>query len=109
VAIKLDASDSTKYVWIFRKGNGQVFVSPSPAILKAGSYFTILNKTTNTVGVTFPPGVIRPRAFSVPPGKSRKVEVLDVSGYFEYDVSSRRADPPFYAEGGSRPGVIIEH
>jgi hypothetical protein len=109
MAVKLAVSDSTRYIWILRKGNGQAFVSPSPALLKEGCYVTVLNKTTDTASVSFPSGVIRPRAFSIRPGSSKKVEVLDTSGYFEYDVSFKRANPPFYAEGGSKPGVIVEH
>jgi len=111
VAIKLDESDSTKYIWIFRKWSGQAVVYPSPAIMKEGSEVHIVNKTDEKATVVFPKGFMKPAELTISPGRSRPATAKQASPYFEYDVtfSRRGVVPVFYAEGGSKPGVIIEH
>lgn len=105
--IVLEDDERTRYIWIFRKGNGQAVVSPSPAILKAGGEVWVVNKTGNEANVVFSDEFMAPGTLCVPPGRSSSARAKGVSGYFEYDVYfDSRAN---YAEGGSRPGVIIEH
>lgn len=110
VDIRLEDSERAKYIWIFRKWNGQAVVYPSPAILKAGSPVQIVNKTGEEANVAFPVGFMSPKDLCIPPGDAGTTTPTKTSDYFEYDVSfTRPPGPPSYAEGGSRPGVIVEH
>ena len=105
--IELEETERAKYIWIFRKWNGQAVVYPSPAVLKVGRPFRIVNKTKETANVVFPSGRIKLEKSSIPPDTWALAEANKPSGYFEYEVHF--GGPEKYAEGGSKPGVIVEH
>ena len=97
-------------VWIVRKGNGQVRVHPSPVQLSRGETFRIRNLTDVNTTAIFPAGtVVGPAGGQVPTGRmsfSPDLRVVAASPlYFEYDVT---LDGGGYAEGGSKPGGIID-
>jgi len=97
--------------WIIRKGNGQLQVYPSPVVLKIDETFKIRNLTDSDATAVFPDGTVvgpngEPRV-SIRAGKcdpDLKV-VAKEPKYFEYDVTLGRG---LYAEGGSKPGGIID-
>lgn len=103
----MDAGAPTK-IWIFRKGNGQVRAHPSPVVFRAGESFRIRNVTSAQAVATFAPGTIEkePRV-PIPPGEtSPDLKVIAPAGvYFEYDVVLASGE---YAEGGSKPGGIVD-
>jgi hypothetical protein len=107
-----DTTDSVKHIWIYQKGNGMVAVFPSPAVVKAGASFDIVNKTGEDATVNFPAGVINANATTVPvsAGGSTSVTALaNASGYFEYDAAiAGGGGRLFYAEGNSKPNIIIQ-
>lgn len=97
-------------VWIFRKGNGQVKAHPSPVVLRAGEAFRIRNVTAAAATATFAAGTIdakEPTRVPIPPGDtSPDLKVIAPAGvYFEYDVVLASGE---YAEGGSKPGGIVD-
>ena len=97
-------------VWIFRKGNGQLRVHPSPVVLKTGETFRIRNVTAATVTATFPAGTVETaekEPIRIPQGEtSPDLRVAARPGiYFEYDVVLASGE---YAEGGSKPGGIVD-
>ena len=98
--------------WIFRKGNGQVRVHPSPVVLKPNGTLTFVNLTRETASVIVRNDGIAPPegnrdGVPVAPGKpSAPFGVVGTAlAYFEYEVILASGD---YAEGGSRPGAIID-
>ena len=118
-------------IWIVRRGNGKAEVSPSPVVLRPGERFAVFNATEAPATVTFPPGRVDPPSAPVAPGTAtdftlssdtvaarlRHAEAEKASGkgsravtvfgpwFFEYEVE---LDSGHYAEGGSRPGVIVD-
>lgn len=95
--------------WIFRKGNGQLRVHPSPVVVQPGQPFILINLVDTLAKVTFQDDVVEGgRDFDVPAcpaGTKRLVVVADPpKKYFEYDV--KIGDQ--YADGGSKPGGIID-
>lgn len=103
----MNAGAATK-IWIFRKGNGQVRAHPSPVVLRAGEIFSIRNVTAAPAVATFSPGTIEkePRVSIPAGGTSPDLKVMAPAGvYFEYDVVLASGE---YAEGGSRPGGIVD-
>lgn len=95
-------------IWICRKGNGLVNVHPSPVVLRVGEVFRIRNVTAAAVTATFPAGTIEEKApVRVPQGGwSPDIRVIAQAGiYFEYDVVLASGE---YAEGGSKPGGIVD-
>jgi len=97
-------SASTK-VWIFRKGNGQLKAHPSPVLLRRGETFTIRNFTDTVAHATFPPESIDNGSVEIAAGAlSVDLELGQKQGYFEYDVAIGNQ----YADGGSKPGGIID-
>lgn len=109
----------TTKIWIVRRGNGKAQVHPSPAVLKPGGSFGIHNLTREEVFVAFPPDTIEPDGEmpvaskgpgpfnSIPPGGIAVYHVVArTAQFFEYKVTLPAVDQ--YAEGGSKPGVIID-
>jgi hypothetical protein len=96
-------------IWIVRKGNGMVKVHPSPVVLRTGETFTIRNVTAAAATATFPAGTIdeRPAKVEIPQGDtSADLRVIARAGsYFEYDLMLATGE---YAEGGSKPGGIVD-
>jgi hypothetical protein len=91
-------------IWIFRKGNGQLRVHPSPVLLEGGTAFRIRNLTNEEAVVTFPGREIDKDARIAPKGLSDPLVAVAPSTYFEYDVLVGG----HYADGGSKPGGIID-
>jgi hypothetical protein len=94
-------------IWIFRKGNGQWRVHPSPVKLRHDEEFVIQNLTDSDATVTFGAAFVYPDAGRIPEhGKSGTFKVVGRAPvYFEYDVGFPGGE---YAEGGSKPGAIID-
>jgi len=103
----LPGADTDKYIWIVRKGNGQAHVYPSPAILKMGVAFQVINRTGEQADITFPASYVTPPTLCLPAGASgTATPITRDPAYVEYDVAFPGGG---YAEGGSKPGVIVEH
>lgn len=94
-------------IWIVRKGNGKVEVHPSPAHLSHGGSFTIRNLTRNVATVNFPGKEIDPDTARIAAGQPSAPFTVGAAAppYFEYDVTLDNGD---YAEGGSKPGGIVD-
>ena len=92
---------TTRKIWIFRKGNGLVSVHPSPALLKKGEDFAIVNTTNELATVAFPSGS---QALPIDAGKPITLRAPNQITYVEYDVTVGGN----YAEGASKPGAIID-
>lgn len=104
------ANDVPTKVWIVRKGNGQVRVHPSPVQLHRGETFRIHNLTDVNTTAVFPSGtVVGPAGGQVPTGRMSVSPDLQVVAerplFFEYDVLLEGGG---YAEGGSKPGGIVD-
>ena len=110
---KAAAAATRTKVWVFRKKNGQWRVHPSPVHLQAGETFTIRNLTDTQAEVSFAPRTIQlanpgdPKGRTIPARDTSADLVVVAAGptYFEYDVTLPSDE---YAEGGSRPGAIID-
>lgn len=97
---------AARRIWIFRKGNGQVRVHPSPAQLFSNQDVTIRNLTDQAALVMFPGGELGPERMSIPRGEARPFKVTAKGPlYFEYDVTLENGQ---YADGGSKPGGIVD-
>ena len=94
-------------IWIVRKGNGKVQVHPSPATLSHGSSFTIRNLTGNLATVNFRDKGIDPDEARLAAGQTSTAFTVGGAAppYIEYDVTLDNGE---YAEGGSKPGAIID-
>jgi hypothetical protein len=119
----------TTRVRIFRKGNGLVQVDPSPAVLRPNQDFTIVNTTDEPVALGYDPDLIKPKAVSgseilekhaaairatlvvkalaaIPEYGTREFTTGGGPRYTEFEImllpSGHRA------EGGSKPGAIID-
>ena len=93
-------------IWIVRKGNGKVAVHPSPANLSHGGSFTIRNLTGHVATVNFGDKGIDPSEARIAVGQPALFTVAAAAPpYFEYDVTLDNGD---YAEGGSKPGGIVD-
>jgi hypothetical protein len=91
-------------IWIFRKGNGQLRVHPSPVLLGRDQAFRIRNLTDEDAVVTFPGREVDKDARIAPRSLSDPLVAVAPSTYFEYDVLVGG----HYADGGSKPGGIID-
>jgi len=104
-------NDAPTKVWIVRKGNGQVRVHPSPVQLRRGETFRINNLTDVNTTAIFPRGtVVGPagvmEVITTRMSLSPDLQVVaDRPLFFEYDVL---LDGGGYAEGGSKPGGIVD-
>ena len=94
-------------IWIVRRGNGRAQVTPSPVHVAPGESFSIRNLTLEEARIAFPPDTIDLKAHAIAPGGAAPAKVLaGAPRFFEYDVILTRSGD--YAEGGSKPGVIID-
>jgi len=113
-----DVEPTTK-IWIIRRGSGKRQVHPSPIRVRPGEPIRIKNWTlqTATVGLLpalyTVPGDARGRLFepidpkdpfTIVPGGYADV-TLTAPGFYEYDVTFPGQR---YAEGNSKPGVIVD-
>ena len=117
-------SDVPTKIWVLRRGNGKAEVNPSPAVLRYEERFGIRNLTERTVEVVFPPGTIISvpskgiRARRIKGIRARRIKTIPAGEiavyrvvarghqFFEYRVTLPAVQQ--YAEGGSKPGVIID-
>ena len=90
---------------IIRKGNGLVQVLPYPAILRSGETFLIANASGEDAEIEFNSDLIQPKTCAIPRGKAEPFTAGKGPAYVEFDVELGGRD---YAEGGSRPGAIID-
>lgn len=95
-------------IWILRKGNGQLRAHPSPVVLSSDEIFAIRNLTSAAATVSFPSSIVAKGAGVTmsPGGISGDLRVVrqDKPTYFEYEVTVGSE----YAEGGSKPGGIVD-
>lgn len=94
-----------RQIWIFRKGNGLVAVHPSPAVLKGNQEFRIVNTTGENAEVSFLSDLITPKQQTIRPQSPATFAAGPGPNYVEYDV---RLASGHLAEGGSKPGAIID-
>jgi len=104
-----DSGSVDTMIWIYRRGNGQARVHPSPAHLAAQGRVTYRNLTRSAAEVVFD-AATQWKPVPVPAGGDASTSVpAGVVGYLEYDVAldcdEERRD---YAEGGSRPAIIVD-
>lgn len=94
-------------VWIVRRGNGRAQVTPSPVQLPSGAAFSIRNLTDEDAQVAFAGHTVDPGSVTIP-ARATVAATIVAPGplFFEYDVRLTRSGN--YAEGGSRPGVIVD-
>jgi hypothetical protein len=94
--------------WIVRRGTGKAEVFPPTQVLGRDETFVVQNLTKDAALVSFGPGVLVPRARRIGPGRrgSFQVDPRAVAGFYEYDVTLPALKQ--YAEGGSKPSVIID-
>jgi hypothetical protein len=95
-------------ICIFRKGSGQLRVHPSPVLLTSGESFRIRNLAAAEATARFPPEIVEEgERVSIPSGETSRdlrVRPQRTPTYFEYDVTIGND----YAEGGSKPGGIVD-
>ena len=95
-------------IWIFRKGNGQLRVHPSPVLLNGDELFRIRNLTGADATASFPSGIVDDAiGVTIHPGATSQdlqVKRQPTSTYFEYEVTAGND----YADGGSKPGGIVD-
>lgn len=101
------STDAPTKIWLFRKGNGQVRVHPSPVVLNQDKPFRIRNVSAVAATATFPAGTIAENEpVCIRGGEtSPALLVTAPAGYFEYTVVLESGE---YAEGGSKPGGIVD-
>ena len=118
--------DELKRIWIYRNGNGALRVYPSPIWLRPKDRFEIRDLTGQLREITWPGAAIvwcqkeepDPRSKSSDEKRTdppigwydeknlvAQVDEKTVSGYYEYQVFLTSGQ---YAEGTSRPGVIVD-
>lgn len=100
-------------VRVVRKGNGGASVVPSPIVLRSGEVFVIRNMVVACpASVDFAGVPVDPQKDTIAPSGQRQFTVRSGAdpGYYEYDVvlSCERDGTILRAEGGSRPGAIID-
>lgn len=99
---------------IIRAGNGQVRAVPSPAQLTRMQEFFMKNWTECPATADFTGVPVDPTTQRIDPdGEARfVVEENAPYGFYEYSVSltctGKTGTVVQYAEGGSRPGLIID-
>jgi hypothetical protein len=90
---------------IIRKGNGLVQVLPYPAILSSGETFLITNASGEDAVIEFNSNLIKPKRCTIRGGQAKPFTAGKGPAYVEFDVE---LGGRHYAEGGSRPGAIID-
>jgi hypothetical protein len=113
--------EPTMKIWIIRRGSGKRQVHPSPIRVMPGEPIRIKNWTSQTATVRFQPALYTPGAKGLR-GKAKQTLVrpkstlqirpggyadvtLTAPGFYEYDVTFPGQR---YAEGNSKPGVIVD-
>lgn len=99
--------------FIFRKRNGQLHVNPSPVVLAKGDDLVLVNLTGMPGNATFDETVLgctggkRVERIDSSPTSPTTVKISPTPPYryFEYDVVFDNGE---YAEGGSKPGGIVD-
>jgi hypothetical protein len=109
-------SGETFTVWILRRGSGRRQVHPSPLRVRQGDTIRVKNWTPRAARVSFKPALyplqqklrtpVSPVKATIPTGRSRDFTVVVPLGFFEYEVTF--GSELLYAEGGSKPGVIVD-
>ncbi len=110
-----EAEPVTHVVWIVRRGSGKAQVHPSPLHARPGDTILVKNWTNDEAGVgpltpLYVPPEKRPlhasaATITIPPGDQRPFPVGAGQGFFEFDVTFPGGR---YAEGNSKPGVIVD-
>ena len=111
-----EASPTIHLVWIVRRGSGRAQVHPSPVHVRAGDTIRIKNwtredTTVGPIAPLYPAGAkvgfhVRTATVTIPAGGSADLPVDPGDGFFEYDVTFGSSS--HYAEGNSKPGVIVD-
>ena len=97
-------------IWIFRKGNGQLRVHPSPVVIGKDVTITLYNLTNDAATAVFPDKTVvgaddKPEVVIARQGYVEGLRVLAPSkSYFEYEVKAGGS----YADGGSKPGGWVD-
>lgn len=109
------SNGSPTTIRIIRAGSGEVRAVPSPAVLVRGQEFLIKNWTDCPASVDFTDVPVDPTKSPIDPNGEGRFVVKENAPYryYEYSVSLTCADRAGkevlqYAEGGSRPGLIID-
>ena len=92
-------------VRIIRKGNGLVQVLPYPVVLASGEKFRIVNYSGEKADITFFSHLITPEKSSLNARTSGDYQAGNGPAYVEFEVTLTNGH---CAEGGSRPGAIID-
>jgi hypothetical protein len=90
---------------IIRKGNGLVQVLPYPAILASGETFRIVNASGEDAQIIFSSELIQPVKSNISARRFETYKAGAGPAYVEFDVVLGSGH---CAEGGSRPGAIID-
>jgi hypothetical protein len=95
-------------LWIIRRGSGRAQVHPSPVHAHPGEVLHFKNWTESAATVHFPAGIAPLKERVIPPGAEADFQVATDAPprFLEYDVFF--GDPARYAEGNSKPGVIVD-
>jgi hypothetical protein len=107
-------SNGSPTIRIIRAGNGQVRAVPSPAQLARKQEFVVKNWTDCPASADFTGVPVDPTTSPIEPDGEARFVVKDGAayGYYEYSVSltctGKIGTVVQYAEGGSRPGLIID-
>ena len=107
-------STNTPTVRILQIGNGKVVVVPSPIELHREQTVVMKNWTECRADVDFGRAPIQPGTASIPPNGQQRFEVKPDApyGYYEYDVGLLcvvgARERKLYAEGNSKPSVIVD-
>jgi hypothetical protein len=99
------ASNVPIRIRIIRKGNGLVQVLPYPAILASGETFRIVNASGEDARIVFTSKLIEPVKSTIRAGRFASYKAGAGPAYVEFDVVLGGGH---CAEGGSRPGAIID-
>jgi hypothetical protein len=110
-----EAEPVTHVVWIVRRGSGKAQVHPSPLHVRPRDTILVKNWTNDdaTVGPLIPlytPPEKGSRhastaTITIRPGGQQPFPVGAGEGFFEFDVTFPGGR---YAEGNSKPGVIVD-
>lgn len=95
-------------LWIIRRGNGKAQVHPSPVHACPGDTLRIKNWTEAPATVGFPDPIAPVKGNVIDPHGEADFQVAGSARprFLEYDVFF--GDPSRYAEGNSKPGVIVD-
>jgi hypothetical protein len=100
---------SIRTIWIIRRGSGKAQVHPSPTTVLPGGTLRIKNLTEDPATVQFPPLITPVTKSTVIPAHGEAdftVAPGPITRFLEYDVTFPERHQ--YAEGNSKPGVIVD-